>query len=223
MAKVCTACGLKANSDGNLVVNAGVLADWTAAGFTCDMANGAGLYCDATDGVLRAAPEKFIRSGFAVASFGTGELTSFAPVSPAPSHPFTTLPGTATVTIANPSPCRPMNVDLRFGVNHGDFENNKQPFVDLGTNESRVELIPILTTVGTTADVVNNQGGHVIWGGAAFESLDSQGASSLRNFVIAAGATATFTIGATIRVDVYNGDTQLVNYQTFVDVRAYNP
>lgn len=215
MASVCFACGLTTDANGNLIVNTGGHT-WP---FTCTEASGgAPLYCDPTSGELVGAPPKYVRSGFVVASYGTGELTHFAPVSPS----FTTLSGFARLTIVNPSSCYPMQADVRFGVNHGDFENNKQPFTDFGTNESRVELVPIYSATGTTADISSDPGGHQIWGGAAFESLDSQGASSLRSHVIPPGGTAFFDVGATIRVDVYNGDTQLQNYQTFIYVLAYN-
>lgn len=208
---VTTACGL--SGDGTA---GNPLTVVTAAAVACpaDSTAGSAIYCDPANNQLFGPAEKFHDRQFTTASFGSGQLTSFS----AADGVTRTLAGFSSITIVNPSPCLDMNVVIRFGVGHGDFENGG----NAPGAEARVELLPFFNSTGLVTDFVNNQGGHQIWGGTAFESDDTQGASSLRAGVIPAGGSARFDIGAQIKVDVYNGNAALLNYQTFIDVEAWS-
>lgn len=214
--KVCTSCGFTTDEDGRLIVNTGGSA-WP---YECNQANGEDLYCDPDTGRLHASPEKFYLNEELVVVHQTGDsdqLDDWVPIGVGP-----TLVGSGTIDIVNPSLCRPMRLVARFGLEHAQF-------VIIGSGSTEIVIGVQVTVTGAIADTTGLQpAGHQSWRHSTTEAdfgriiFDSQRPQSLRRYTLPPGGTATFTLKGNLDARLYNGNSVLQAWRSYLEVMGYS-
>jgi hypothetical protein len=220
LSRVCVACGLAVDVDGNLVVaTSGTAGDAAPITSTCTVASGTHIYCDPTSGKLYGEPEKFFR----MRRFGKN-LVPDDPIDVhtlAPTDNNNHIVGTpAVLAFTNPSDCRPMNFLVESGISHcrldhsagGDFE------------------VEVQTTLGITGAVslADTGTGHQIWRfksdsvleAAAFDSMGAR--SYLDTMVIPPGGTITLYLKGFIRITAADATCTIQNWTVDVIYTAWH-
>lgn len=211
MARVCIACGLKADDQGRLYVNVGDSA-WP---YGCAETNGAPVYCG-SDGVLRVAPEKFRIRTDQRTSFRTGQVTSATFGSPTIGGADKNFDSPLIHLLENPSDCLPMQVAVRYGVHHAALTK-------VGAGNSQVLYGMKLTITG---GIVDTNEAHQQWrhdGSVSAIVFDTQNGTEVNLYTLAPGASATISAQPYINVPSYNGNTTLTNFSGVLDIDAWNP
>lgn len=239
MAKVCVGCGLTTDTDGNLIAAVSGVASAFPNG--CDVATGTLLYCDASDGKLYGAPEKFskfdrvgklfqqsnvpARITSLVSQDGVLKDISSEGLNTATSADKTPL----SFTIKNPSKCLPFYVYLESGVSHANFTYHTK---DDGTGDGgdfNIELSSYVTITGNVDQTFAGHTGHQIWGfdtdsndeGIVFDTMGARATVKPvtgTKFTITPGGTMNVKANPYISLDL-NGNSDVANLLNYtIDV-----
>lgn len=208
---VCIECGLTTDSEGRLIVNTGSSV-WP---YACDEGNGASLYCG-TDGILRAEPEKFtqFQQVFVTHIAASSEMNAAGLGTPMDTANDSALTGSLTVT--NPSDCRAMTAVIEWGVRHAEGIINGVGLTNYQVG-ARLE--------NSAAAILGDVHQHWRYNGqdaSSIISFDSMGSTRKTSVTIAAGASETFTVFGYFILADYNGDSQLSQWISSMDILSFN-
>lgn len=227
----CVGCGITA-VDGRLTI-AGAGA-WP---FDCDQAGGRNLYvaCDAANnapGRVHGEPEKFFvyDEDTLTHSAGSTQLRTFVPPDQANSGPLLTRTSTGPFTVGpatvfqviNPSPCLTMRLVVRFGVEHVQVTK-----IGPGSSEIVIGVMMGIDGDGEIpfSDETGSQpSGHQSWrhdtDSPDFNRIvwDTQGAYTVRRYILSPGGTATVSLIGNLDVRQNNGNTTLQAWRSRIEV-----
>lgn len=239
MPKLCTGCGLTTDDDGNLIASTsgGTYEDTYK---DCGTANGGKVYCSSGDGKLYVAPEPMYREWVFVDEIkgDGGELTVFGFSQKDDLPKDVSYTGTAHA-IKNPS-CRPMQLYIEVGVQHGLFtvDSGGPDANDFARGDIQADSYYSIAGALTATD---QQGGHFHYGFTARGTnnerqifrADSTGAyfdlphnaNGTGAYVLPAGASITVTPKGKLTVIRYtttgDGSVRLENFRVAIRVRGW--
>lgn len=197
-----------------------------------------------TNGRLHGEPEKFFMWDEATIEHTVGNAKQlyqfFNPVSDFPVTPLKTSDGPfmptfngpfgaiapggdeATFSLTNPSPCLTMRIVVRFGLEHAQIVK-----INKGSSEIVIGVYAEISGDGAIPFAEDTGGqpvGHQSWRHSTnsddFQRIiwDTQGAYSLRRYILSPGGTVTVKLNPYLDVRLNNGTTTIQAWRSRIEV-----